>query len=362
MASDIIFLPAAKLRVLAERIHLIERTNLADIQFASTTEEVVYLRISNSNLQSVGSILDASDAAVTKYASDAVRRPIASLIFAYTETCLNNALQIFNNYTVRKDNLDKITTHLQNLIKELDDLDTSNSADVTALTEKIEKFNEAITNYTKMTANTRASEDFSRRLKDSGIDFPTLVRRYQANLGFSGQFEKLTDEQKILVYDSIIEASGRGKVLTHKVLKAISVPGSFRSNQLKDITIEDAFGKAVLLKNAAVITWDVFTAEHPIKAVTRDAIVIAANKGGALLGDIVSAAMVTLEVAEASALFVTGVGFVVGFAAGFIVGQIAGAVFDAIFGSGGSDPLPNQDQLFYAATMPDGKELARLIA
>ncbi|KAH7510474.1 hypothetical protein FEM48_ZijujUnG0127900 [Ziziphus jujuba var. spinosa] len=141
--------------------------------------------------------------------------------------------------------------------------------------------------------------------------------------------------------------------------------GSFRSNQLKDITIEDAFGKAVLLRNAAVITWDVFTAEHPIKAVTCDAIVIAANKGGALLGDIVSAAMVTLEVAEASALFVTGVGFVVGFAAGFIVGQIAGAVFDAIFGSGGSelsDPLPNQDQLFYAATMPDGKELARLIA
>ncbi|XP_015880182.3 uncharacterized protein LOC132799128 [Ziziphus jujuba] len=150
---------------------------------------MVYLRISSFNLHSVGSILDASDAAVTKYASDAVRRPIASLIFAYIETCLNNALQIFNNYTVRRDNLDKIAPHLQNLIKELDDLDTSNSADVTALTKKIEKFNEAITNYTKMIANTRASEDFSRRLKDSGIDFPTLVRRYQANLGFSGQFE-----------------------------------------------------------------------------------------------------------------------------------------------------------------------------
>ncbi|KAH7510609.1 hypothetical protein FEM48_ZijujUnG0108000 [Ziziphus jujuba var. spinosa] len=281
MASDIIFLPAAKLRLLAERIHGIERTNLGDIQFSSTTEQVVYLRISNSNLQSVGSILDASDAAVTKYANDAVRGPIASLIFAYTETCLNNALQIFNNYTIRRDYLEKITSHLQNLVKELDDLDTSNSADVTALAEQIQHYNEAVIKYTKMTQNTRASEDFSRRLRNSGIDFPTW---YQAQLGFSGQFEKLTDEQKILVYDSIIEASGRGKVLNHIVLKAISVPGNFRSNQLKDITIKDAAAKAVLLKNAAVITWDVFTAKHPIKAATRDAIVIAANKGWGIIG------------------------------------------------------------------------------
>lgn len=145
------------------------------------------------------------------------------------------------------------------------------------------------------------------------------------------------------------------------MLKAIALPGSYRNNEVKDISIKDQFGKAMLLVNAARISWDVFTSEHPIKTATRDAMVQAAKKGGALLGDIVSAAMVTLEIAEASTLFVTGVGFVVGFVAGYIVGEIAGSVFDAIFGSAGSDPLPNKDHIFYVAIMPDGKELARII-
>ncbi|XP_015880163.2 uncharacterized protein LOC107416209 [Ziziphus jujuba] len=362
MASDIIFLNDAKLRTLADMIHGIERKNLGDLNFASTTEEVVYLRICNNNLQSVGNLLDQSGETVRKYKSDDVRGPIAVLIHSYTETCLNNALQIFNNYTLRRDYLDKLTSHLQNLIKELDDLDTSNHADVAALNDQIKHYNEAVINYTKMTQNTRASEDFSRRLRSSGIDFPTFVKKYQTILGFSGPFDKLTDEQKLLVYDAIIEASGRGKVLSHKVLKAIALPGSFSSNEVKHISIKDVFGKAMLLKNAASITWDVYTSDHPIRTATRDAIVEIAKKGGALLEDIVTAAIVTLEIAEATSLFVTGVGFVAGFVGGYIVGEIAGAVFDAIFGSAGNNPLPNKDHIFYVATMPDGKELARIIA
>ncbi|XP_015880172.3 uncharacterized protein LOC107416217 [Ziziphus jujuba] len=362
MASDIIFLKAEKLRILAERIHGIERKNLGDIQFRSTTEQVVYLRISNSNLQSVGSLLDQSGETVKKYKNDTVRGPIAALLFTYTETCLNNALQIFNNYTLRRDYLDKITSHLQNLTKQLDDLDTSNSADVASLTDQIVHYNEAVINYTKMSANSRASEEFSRRLRNSGIDFLTFVKRYQANLGFSGPFDKLTDEQKLLVYDAIIEASGRGKVLHKKVLKAIALPESFSGDEEKDISIMDVAGKAMLLKNAASITWDVYTSDHPIRTATRIAIVEIAEKGGALLEDIVTAAMVTLEVAEATSLFVTGVGFVAGFVGSYIVGQIAGSVFDAIFGSAGNDPLPNKDHIFYVAAMPDGKELARIVA
>ncbi|KAH7533998.1 hypothetical protein FEM48_Zijuj04G0191100 [Ziziphus jujuba var. spinosa] len=343
MASDIIFLKAEKLRILAERIHGIERKNLGDIQFRSTTEQVVYLRISNSNLQSVGSLLDQSGETVNRYKNDTVRGPIAALLFTYTETCLNNALQIFNNYTLRRDYLDKITSHLQNLTKQLDDLDTSNSADVASLTDQIVHYNEAVINYTKMSANSRASEEFSRRLRNSGIDFPTFVKRYQANLGFSGPFDK-------------------GKVLHKKVLKAIALPESFSGDEEKDISIMDVAGKAMLLKNAASITWDVYTSDHPIRTATRIAIVEIAEKGGALLEDIVTAAMVTLEVAEATSLFVTGVGFVAGFVGSYIVGQIAGSVFDAIFGSAGNDPLPNKDHIFYVAAMPDGKELARIVA
>nr|XP_048332761.1 uncharacterized protein LOC107422316 [Ziziphus jujuba var. spinosa] len=328
MASDIIFLKDEKLRILAASIHGIERKNLGDLQFRSTTEQVV-----PQNLQLQSSI----------------RGEPSRLEWWNTQ-------QIFNNYTLRRDYLHKPTSHLQNLIQELDDLDTSNSADVVALTDQIVHYNEAVINYTKMTQNNRASQEFSRRLRNSGIDFQPS---YQANLGFSGPFDKLTDEQKLLVYDALIEASGRGKVVHDKVVKGIAFLASYRSDAVKDITNKDVTGKAMLLKNAATITWDVYTSDHPIRTATRNAIVEIAKKGGALLEDIATAAMVTLEVAEATSLFV---GFVAGFIGGYIVGEIAGTVFDAIFGSAGNDPLPNKDFLFYVATMPDGKELARIIA
>ncbi|KAH7521546.1 hypothetical protein FEM48_Zijuj07G0045000 [Ziziphus jujuba var. spinosa] len=303
MASDIIFLKDEKLRILAASIHGIERKNLGDLQFRSTTEQVV-----PQNLQLQSSI----------------RGEPSRLEWWNTQ-------QIFNNYTLRRDYLHKPTSHLQNLIQELDDLDTSNSADVVALTDQIVHYNEAVINYTKMTQNNRASQEFSRRLRNSGIDFQPSSK----------------------------EASGRGKVVHDKVVKGIAFLASYRSDAVKDITNKDVTGKAMLLKNAATITWDVYTSDHPIRTATRNAIVEIAKKGGALLEDIATAAMVTLEVAEATSLFV---GFVAGFIGGYIVGEIAGTVFDAIFGSAGNDPLPNKDFLFYVATMPDGKELARIIA
>ncbi|KAH7533996.1 hypothetical protein FEM48_Zijuj04G0190900 [Ziziphus jujuba var. spinosa] len=328
-AADIIFLKDEKLRILADRIHSIEIKNLGDIQFRSTAEQVVYLRICNNNQQSVKSLLDKSGAAVTKYKNDAVRGPIANLIFIYTETCLNNALQVFNNYTLRRHYLDKLTSHLENLIKELDGLDTSNAAAVAALTDRIVHYNEAVINFTKMTESNRASEEFSRRLRNSGVDFPTFVKR--------------------------------GKVLNHKVLQAIAVPGSYNSNDLKDLSILSDIA-TILLKNAATIAWDVYVRDRPIKEATRDVVVNLAKKGGALLEDIVTAAIVTLEIAEATSLFVTGVGFVAGIIGAYIVGEIAGEVFDAIFGSAGTNPVPNKDHIFYVAAMPDGKREARIVA
>lgn len=163
------------------------------------------------------------------------------------------------------------------------------------------------------------------------------------------------------MYDAIIEASGRGKVLNHKVLQAIAVPGSYNSNDLKDLSILSDIA-TILLKNAATIAWDVYVRDRPIKEATRDVVVNLAKKGGALLEDIVTAAIVTLEIAEATSLFVTGVGFVAGIIGAYIVGEIAGEVFDAIFGSAGTNPVPNKDHIFYVAAMPDGKREARIVA
>lgn len=147
------------------------------------------------------------------------------------------------------------------------------------------------------------------------------------------------------------------------MLKAIAVPGSFSSsNELKDISIKDVFAKGVFMYNAATITWDVYSSEHKMNTATRDAITNIASKGGAVLEDIVEAAMLTLEVEAETSLLVTGVGFVVGILGSYILGQIAGKIFDLIFGSGGTATLPDQGYILYVATMPDGKDLARLVA
>ncbi|KAF3447779.1 hypothetical protein FNV43_RR08483 [Rhamnella rubrinervis] len=361
MASDIVFLKDEKLRQLATVIRGHEVENLKNLYFKSVGEQAKYLRICNSNQVSVETILNACGDLVSEYKDDTVRAPIGALILSYVEVCLNNALQIFTNYTLRRTYLDKITTHVDNLIKDLNDLNTSNPIDVATLTNQIQHYKEAVTNFTEMSVNSRASQEFSKNLRESGIEFQTLVKRYQASLGFDGPFEYLKDEQKLLVYDAIIEASGRGKVLNHKILNAIALPRSSSSSiESKDMSIKDA---GMLLYNAAHITWDVYTSDHPIQTAMRDAVKQVASKGGAVLKEIVKAAIVTgLEGIEATSLFVTGIGFVVGILGSYILGEIAGDIFDLIFGSGGTKPLPNEGFIFYVAEMPNGKDLAKQIA
>ncbi|KAF3447770.1 hypothetical protein FNV43_RR08474 [Rhamnella rubrinervis] len=283
MASDIVFLKDEKLRQLAHVIRGHEVENLKNLYFKSVGEQAKYLRICNSNQVSVETILNACRDLVSTYKDDTIRAPIAALILSHMEVCLNNALQIFTNYTLRRTCLDKITTHVDNLIKDLNDLNTSNPTDVATLTNKIQHYKEAVTNFTKMS-----------------------------------------------VYDAIIEASGRGKVCS---------------------------------SNAAHITWDVYTSDHPIQTAMRDAVKEVASKGGAMLKEIVKDAILTgLEGVEATSLFVTGIGFVVGILGSYILGEIAGDIFDLIFGCGGTKPLPNEGFIFYVADMPNGKDLAKQIA
>lgn len=148
------------------------------------------------------------------------------------------------------------------------------------------------------------------------------------------------------------------KVMNHKMVNAIALPTS--SIESKDISIKDA---GVLLYNAASITWEVNTSDHPIQTAMRDAVKQAASTGGAVLKEIVKAAILTgLEGIEATSLFVTGIVFVVGIGGSYILEEIAGKIFYLIFGSGGTKPLPNDGFIFYVADMPNGKDLAKQIA
>ncbi|XP_060673749.1 uncharacterized protein LOC107421130 [Ziziphus jujuba] len=356
MASEIVFLKDEKLRMLAQLIRNHEVNNIQNIIFESIGKQFEYLRMCNSNQESVNTVLDECNAMVSKYKDDEIRGPISALILGYIENCLNNALQLIRNYTLRRTYLDKLIAHDLELFQALDGLDTSNPTEVADFTDQIQQYDQKVISYMKLSVNTHASQEFSRYLRNSGIGFDNLVRSYQTRLGFTGPFKDLKDEQKLEVYDAIIEASGRLSVLDDKGLKALSYGKDTRS-------IKDYGQKGMFLMKVGIIIWDIYSSDQPIQTATREAMVQAAKKGGATLGKIVGAAAATQLVGvQATTLFVTALGLAGGVVGGFIFGAAAGLLFDLIFGSGGEAVLPTDGLIFYVAPMPNGKDLAKQIA
>ncbi|KAG6469615.1 hypothetical protein ZIOFF_070545 [Zingiber officinale] len=311
MASSavIVFLKDERLRQLAQLIRNHEVNNLYHITFQNLGDQLEYLRMSNNNMTTVNTLLDNCNAIVIRYKDDAVRRPIAEQILAYTEHCLNNTLQLIRNYTLRRSYLDKMTDHQLQLFQALEELDTSSGDAVLDFTESIQEHDRLVMSYMRLNLNPHASAEFSRYLRNVGIGFDELVRSYQNRLGFTGRFEDLEIEQKL------------------------------------------------------EIIWDVYSSDHPITTATREALVLAAETGGAALEKLVGVAIATqLTGQAATTLFVTAVGLIGGFVGGFILGAVAGFLFDRVFSSGGQAVLPTDGFILYVAAMPNGLHLAKQIA
>ncbi|XP_075522021.1 uncharacterized protein LOC142555180 [Primulina tabacum] len=362
MASSAVavLLKDEKLRQLAQLIRNHEVNNLYHITFQNLGDQLEYLRMSNNNMASVGTLLDHCNAIVIRYKDDGVRGPIADQILGYAEHCLSNALQIIRNYTLRRSYLDKMMDHHLQLFQALEELDTSSRYAVVDFTESIQEYDRLVISYMRLALNSYASAEFSRYLRNVGIGFNELVRSYQSKLGYTGRFEDLEIEQKIEVYAAIIEASGRLSVLLGEQGKGDIVTASSITYRVKKSNHGSA---AMFLIDVGHIIWDVYSSDQPITTATREALVLAAKTGGATLGNLVGAAIATqLTGVTATTLFVTAVGLAGGFIGGFILGTVAGLLFDKIFGSGGEAVLPTDGFILYVATMPDGHDLAKQIA
>ncbi|XP_073054836.1 uncharacterized protein [Primulina eburnea] len=359
-SADPVFLKDEKLRQLAQLIRGHEVNNLYHITFQNLGDQLEYLRMSNNNMASVGTLLDQCNAIVIRYKDDGVRGPIADQILVYAEHCLNNALQIIRNYTLRRSYLDKMMDHHLQLFQALEELDTSSQDAVVDFTESIQEYDRLVVSYMRLNLNSHASAEFSRYLRNVGIGFNELVRSYQSRLGYTGRFEDLEIEQKIEVYAAIIEASGRLSVLLGEQGKGDIVTASSITYRGK----KSKYGSdPMFLIDVGQVIWDVYSSDQPITTATREALVRAAEKGGAALGKLVGAAISTqLTGVAATPLFVTAVGLAGGFVGGFILGIVAGFLFDRIFGSGGAAVLPTDGFILYVATMPNGHDLAKQIA
>lgn len=180
MVADLVFLRDEKLGILAELIYKQEVLNIQSIQFSSENERVLYLRDCRLNYETITSLLNEGGELKTKFQNDTVRSPIALNLFSYIENCINNSLQLVQNYTVRKDYLEKINEHVQYFFTSLKELDTQSADDVENLVKEVDEYNKAILAYT-LKYRSPASREFSRMLKAQNITFENLVATYVIN-------------------------------------------------------------------------------------------------------------------------------------------------------------------------------------
>jgi len=149
--------------------------------------------------------------------------------------------------------------------------------------------------------------------------------RHKVKLGYEGEFEQLSDAQKLEVYNSIINESGRATMPALEVLSS-------------------AAGVALLAVAASLMVWDIFTAEDKLETVIHDSVNVLADVGAFYVQVAVEAA-VTEAVAdlELGVFLVSLAGFVAGTGAGLLFVAAAGVLIDLIMGTGGAQAPPVTD-------------------
>lgn len=319
----------------------------------SQNERVKYLHSVNHAYNHAVDLLDDGSATRDKYAAAAAggggeaKASIAEDVLEYVKYGLNISMQNVRNCCLRVDCIGKIRAHYDSLVADLAGLHADDVANLRRLAKDTAMFKECMFEHCNKlrSGSARAmSKAFSMMLKQEGIKFPDLVKRHKNKLGFEGEFEHLTDAQKLEVYNSIIEESGRAKMPVKEM-------------------VSTAAGVAVLLATAGLMVWDIFTAEHTVEAVLRNSLNALAEVGAFAVQVVVEGA-VTEAVAdlELGVFVVSMAGFVAGAVAGLLFVAVAGVLVDLIMGTGGNVAPPVTDLKFHTATMPDGMQLAYIIS
>lgn len=339
--ADSLILTIPQLRTLARVIYLQEEQAITGIDFESEPSLVKYLQECKACYESVEEFLNEASALEHKYPNGSAKASIASDIFGYMVNSANFALQLVRNYTLRKDYMTKIREHSTEISNRVTEVAENNASEMENLAKEAYNFRNAKLEAIRQ-RQTPASRQFSISLKESGIGFEDLIRRYQNKRNFSGLFNDLEDAQKILVYEDIIQASGRSRFLVNVLSEVVG-----------------AAGIALIIFTAGIMVWDLFTANDIFEAATRDAVVTVAAVGGALVGEIVG---VTVAIAAgASAAFALMAGIITGFIGAFLIGEFTGWLIDSFF-AGTYDTLSATGYRCYVADLPNGEAIARQIA
>ncbi|GAV90311.1 hypothetical protein CFOL_v3_33720 [Cephalotus follicularis] len=348
--AGMILLNDAQLRRLASLVRKQEEENIYYIKFESENDQSSYLRECKANYTSAIEMLDAGNNLVEEYSSDPARASIAHDIYSTIEGSLNSAYQWVRNYTLRKSYLEKIkgfSDSAMDIVKTLDPADTDFAKE---LAQAADDYKKAMWELNKKCMSSR-SEAVATMFDQMGskATMDTLIERAQQKLNLKGSFDDLSDEDKIRVYEKVMDISGEEKLVSNAISK-----------------IMGAAGIAVLLFAAGMMVWDIYTSDHKIRTATHDAVVAAASFAGAWAGEFIGT-VVASELVEAetfaAATIVAVAGLAFSFAGAVILGLFAGWLIDSILSSKPSNkPLSTDGLLCYVAPMPDGVALAHQIA
>ncbi|WJX46646.1 hypothetical protein P8452_33425 [Trifolium repens] len=313
----------------------------------SGPERVKYMKECNGAYDKVISLLQDGENFNKEFEGDDKKADIAKEIHHYIKYGINMSLQSIRNCSLRVTCIDKIKTHFNSLVTELQELDPESVSKHRLLAKEVSMYKQCMWEYTNKckSGSARAlSKAYSMVLKQEGIKFPDLVKKHKNQLGYEGEFESLEEAQKLEVYNSIIEESGRA-----------SIP--------KLELASTGFGIAVLVVSAGLMVWDIFTAEHKLEAVLTNSLTTLSEIGAFAVQVAVEGA-VTEAVAdmELGVFVVSLAGFVVGTAAGLLFVAASGILVDLILGGGGNTAPSVEGLKFHTAKMPDGMALAFQIA
>ncbi|CAN6356751.1 unnamed protein product [Urochloa humidicola] len=348
--GELVDLSPGQLHKLAELIHRQEVEKLKELKFDSYADQQKYLREAKDALYKVYHILESAQEMVAESEADkddTTKENIAKDVYFYCTMGIGLSLQFIRSYNTRLTYLDKLKNHSDDLIKQLKWLNpATQQKEAQRLALEANMYKKATLEYAQKLQHFVPNQ-FSQWLKENKIIFEDLVQDNMSKLGFKGPFKKLNDIQKLQVYDNIIAQAGQGKPSVTYTFEALG-----------------KVGVAFLVFTAAVMVWNIYTAEDKLEAAVRDSVNALTGVVTLMIGEVVTTAIeagfVALNIPIASAA-VTVIGTVAGIGIGVLIGMAVGAILDLIFSTGCTVPITEGLTPCRVAPMPDGLGLAHLI-
>jgi hypothetical protein len=313
-----------------------EMAAIKSTHYQRSTDQANDMRACNAALAAAEDLLNQEKD--DKSCSDPRKEEVRQTLWQYVRGGLRNAIENIRNMTLRQQYIFQIKTAAITFNTRL-----AAEGNFAELAEEAVQARNTTLNLTRAKLS-RTAGAFSQWMKEQGLTYEQLRARYTERSFPGVTFENLSDEQKIIVYQDIIRASGRANAIITNVSMVMGVMGA-----------------AMIILILGCLVWDVVESSNPTLTAVKDAVTLGAGIAGAEAGSELGVAVG--EAGGPLGVFVGGVlGAIIG---GFGIGKAANSIFDAMV-TAFSVRIPAEltdhsiwgNPIIYAPLLPDGSELS----